>query len=50
MKDKGRYLSLYREITGNVYARPINTISSPDFSTRIVRDYSFIPDYLIESS
>jgi len=46
MRNRSRYLSLYREIIGSTIARPpiLNTISS-NFTGRIVQQYSYVPDY-----
>lgn len=47
MKSKTNLLELYRSYTGRTYARPnhYNTISY-NFESRIVQEYSYIPDYL----
>ena len=46
MKNKTRYLNLYRSVIGSTIAHPpiLNTISS-DFTGRIVQNYSYVPDY-----
>lgn len=49
MKDKPGLMNLYRSYTGRTYARPnhFNTNTSY-FEERIIQQYSYIPDYLME--